>query len=240
MDPEQQISRLAALSEPTRWIIYRYVVGLGREVGRDEVSQAVGVSRSLAAFHLDFLVEKGLLEASFRRLTGITGPGSGRPAKLYRRSALRVELALPQTRYEDVARLLARAIVESGSDAAARTLSSLAAEQGAEIGAEARRRAGSRAGRSTLLAKAVEVLAEYGYEPVTGPRGDILLRNCPFDAVARENKDLVCGMNLALIEGLVHGLHLQGVAARLDPQPGFCCVAIGSGDGATRRARKEM
>ncbi len=232
MNLEEQIKKVAALSEPTRWAIYSYVSDLGREVGRNEVSQALGISRALAAFHLDRLVEEGLLATAFRRLTGNTGPGAGRPAKLYRRSESRVELSLPQTRYEMVARLLVRAVAEAGADSAAPVLTSLATEQGVEIGAGARRRAGSRAGRAALLGKAVEVLAEYGFEPMTGPQGEILLRNCPFDAVARENREIVCGMNLALVEGLLRGLRVHGVAARLDPKPGFCCVAISAWRGA--------
>lgn len=225
---EEQIKRLATLSEPTRCALYLYVVGLGREVSRDEASRAVGISRALAAFHLDRLVEEGLLGNTFRRLTGNTGPGAGRPAKLYHRSELRLELTLPRTRYELIARLLVRAVADVGSAPAKRTLFVLAGEHGFEMGAEARRRAGPRPGRTVLLEKAAAVLAEYGFEPFTGPDGEILLRNCPFDAVARENKELVCGMNLALMEGLVRGLRIRNLAARLDPKPGFCCVAIGA------------
>jgi len=227
-DLENQIRKLSTLGEPTRRSLYAYVAGSGREVGREEASQALGISRALAAFHLDRLVEDGLLEVTFRRLTEATGPGAGRPAKLYRRSGLRLEITLPPTRYEMVARLLVRAVAESGSIEAARTLSALAGEQGFEIGAEARRRAGARAGRTALRKQAMEVLAEYGFEPFQSPQGEILLRNCPFDAAARENKEIVCGMNLALMEGLVRGLRLRGSSARLDPKPGFCCVAIGT------------
>lgn len=230
---EDQIRRLATLSEPTRCALYLYVVGLGRDVGRDEASRALGLSRALAAFHLDRLVEDGLLEATFRRLTETTGPGAGRPAKLYRRSGLRVEITLPQTRYEMLSRLLVRAVAESGTAPAAQTLSMLASDLGAEIGGEARRRAGGRASRAALLEKAIAVMAENGFEPFTSPQGEILLRNCPFDAAARENREIVCGMNLALMEGLLRGLRVQGIAARLDPKPGFCCVAIGPREGTS-------
>ncbi len=205
-------------------------------MSRDEASQALRISRALAAFHLDHLVDEGLLEVTFRRLTQIAGPGAGRPAKLYRRSRLRLEVSLPESRYETLARLLARAVAEVGSPAAG-ALATLARQQGLEIGAEARRRAGSRAGRAVLLETAVTVLAEHGYEPSTGPQGEILLRNCPFDAVAQENREIVCGMNLSLIEGLVDGLRIREVIARFDPKPGFCCVAIGPRKRVERSAR---
>ncbi len=222
----EKLKRLAALSEPTRYAVYSYVVDLGREVGRDETAKVLGISRALAAFHLDRLVEEGFLETTFKRLTGTAGPGAGRPAKLYRRSALRVDISLPQTRYEMIARLLVRALAKA-RPAASRALLTIAKGEGFEIGIEARRRAGPRAGRTVLLGKAMEVLAEYGFEPVLDETGDIILRNCPFDAVARENTEIVCGMNLALMEGLLRGLGVKGVAARLDPKPGYCCVAIG-------------
>jgi len=235
MDPEifnDQVRRVASLSEPNRRAIYSYVVGQGREVSRDETSEALGLSRALAAFHLDKLVEEGLLEASYRRLGTGTGPGAGRPSKLYRRSGLRVDVSLPQNQYALAARLLVRAIRDAGSPA---TLAKLAMDEGFRIGTEARRRAGARPSKSSLLEKAIEVLTEYGFEPFAGAKGEILLRNCPFNAAVEESKEIVCGMNLGLMEGLIKGLRLGGVSARLDPKPGCCCVAIDVG-GRTRRS----
>lgn len=233
---EDQISRLAVLSEPMRRALYLYVIGHGGDVGRDEAARDLHITRALAAFHLEKLVEEGLLDVTYRRLTGRAGPGAGRPAKLYRRSARQIEVTLPQRRYELAARLLARAVTEARSTAAARSLSKLAGDLGSEIGAEARRRAGRRTGQALLLKHAVSVLADYGFEPVIDARGEILLRNCPFDALARESRDLVCGMNLALMEGLVRGLGARGIAARLDPKPNHCCVVIGpkSSDSSAR------
>ena len=228
-----QLRRLASLSEPTRRSIYTYVTEQPREVSRDDVSHALGISRALAAFHLDRLVDEGLLATTFRRLGTSTGPGAGRPSKLYRRSGIRVEMTLPQTQYELAARLLVRTLARDGS---AETLAMLAGEEGAELGTEARRRAGARPSRAALLTKALEVLKEYGFEPFTGEAGEILLRNCPFDAAVKENKEIVCGMNLGLMKGLVGGLRVRGVSARLDPKPGCCCVAIDSGEGPSRRS----
>ena len=229
---EDHIRRVASLSDPNRRATYSYVANQGREVSRDETSEALGISRALAAFHLDKLVEEGLLETTYRRLGRASGPGAGRPSKLYRRSSLRVEVSLPQTQYAFAARLFVRAIAGGGTPD---ELFRLAAQQGFEIGTEARRRAGARPKKTDLMQEAVRVLNEYGFEPVMGTKGEILLRNCPFDAAVQESKEIVCGMNLRLMDGLVKGLRLGGVTAKLDPKPGFCCVAIGLSDVSARQ-----
>ena len=56
----------------------------------------------------------------------------------------------------------------------------------------------------------------------------IRLRNCPFHQLAEHHRDVVCGMNLGLIEGIMAGLGAEGLRPVLDPQPGRCCVAIGA------------
>jgi predicted ArsR family transcriptional regulator len=224
---DDQVRRVASLSEPTRRSVYTYVVGQGREVSRDETSEALGISRALAAFHLDKLVEEGLLDASFRRLTSVKGPGAGRPSKLYRRSGLTIEVSLPRNQYALAARLLVKTVKSDGTP---ETAVKLAGDHGFEIGTEARRRAGARPSKSVLIETAMEVLSEYGFEPFIGPNRNILLRNCPFDAAVQESKEIVCGMNLGLLDGFLRGLRLRGVNARLDPQPGCCCVAIDLGN----------
>jgi predicted ArsR family transcriptional regulator len=222
---ELQISRLAALDDPVRRSLYFYVVHQQREVGRDEAARAAGVSRTLAGFHLDRLAEEGLLETSFRRLSGRAGPGAGRPAKLYRRSDRQLEVSLPRREYEFAARILATAIDASGAPATRHALKKTARRIGQQIGAEARTRAGARPSRKRLLAGTAAVLAAQGYEPEQGP-GELRLRNCPFHALVSEHKDLVCGMNLALIEGVVDGVDLPGASAVLAPAPGRCCVSL--------------
>lgn len=222
---EQGIAGLASLSEPARRKLYLYVAGRSGEVSRDEAARAAGISRGLAGFHLDRLVEQGLLEASFRRLTGRSGPGAGRPAKLYRRSSRPVEVSLPARRYELAARILATAIDSSDTPKTRKALVKTARGIGERIGAEARARAGSRAGRQRLFAEMTGALAEQGYEPVTAG-GEVRLRNCPFHALVSEHKDLVCGMNLALIEGVVEGMELPAAKPVLAPTPGMCCVCL--------------
>ena len=84
MDPsdiDQQLTGLAGLGDPTRRALYRYVAERGVPVSRDEAAQAVGISRPLAAYHLDKLIDDGLLEPRYHRRSSRRGPGAGRPAK---------------------------------------------------------------------------------------------------------------------------------------------------------------
>ena len=222
---DRQIAGLSVLDDPVRRSLYFYVVRKHGDVSRDEAARAVGMSHTLAGFHLDRLAEEGLLETSFRRLSGRAGPGAGRPAKLYRRSERQLAVSLPQRSYELAARILTAAIEGSGTQNVVTVLRKTARLEGKRISADARARAGSRPGRKRLLAGAVATLAAHGYEPEQAA-GEIRLRNCPFHALAVEHKELVCGMNLALVEGVVSGLDIKGVKPVLDPKPGMCCVAL--------------
>jgi predicted ArsR family transcriptional regulator len=65
----------------------------------------------------------------------------------------------------------------------------------------------------------------YGFEPCR--EGDaVVLANCPFHALAREHTDTVCGMNLHLLRGMLHGLRESTLEARLTPTPDRCCVRL--------------
>ncbi|MFF4420999.1 helix-turn-helix transcriptional regulator [Streptomyces sp. NPDC001549] len=232
----KDIDAIAMLQDPVRRRLYEYVAAQGREVGRNEAAEAAGVARTLAAHHLDRLTEAGLLESGSRRLTGRSGPGAGRPAKVYTRARAERSVSLPARDYLTAAELLAEAAEQAGLDA--------------ELCAAAGRRGEALRGSAAPcggLGEAMEMLAGRGYEPyleggagpedsegVQGAEGAgavagaaervVRLRNCPFHAVAEHFPPLVCGMNLALLEGL---LGEDGpVRARMDARPGECCVAI--------------
>ncbi|MCA1842593.1 MAG: transcriptional regulator [Actinobacteria bacterium] len=223
-DAASQISAIASLNEPIRRELYAYIVDRPEAVGRDEAAEALGITRELAAFHLDKLLEEGLLDAEYRRLSGRSGPGAGRPAKLYRPSGRHVRVSLPERRYDLAARLMAEGLADpEGNPAAA--VDRAAHRFGETIGAEARRHLGRRPSPSRLLDRACDVLRDHGFEPVC-IKDEVRLRNCPFDAIAKDHSDLVCGMNLALAEGLVAGLGAETIDVRLDPLPGTCCVAL--------------
>ena len=103
-------------------------------------------------------------------------------------------------------------------------LDAAARSYGKSLGVEARRLAGPRPSRSALLTAAIDVLNAAGFEPIAGDQDVIALRNCPFDAIAKTQRDLVCGMNLSLMDGVIAGLRANGIRAELDRQPGMCCV----------------
>ncbi|MEU9163505.1 helix-turn-helix domain-containing protein [Streptomyces sp. NPDC048424] len=228
----EDIDAIAVLQDPVRRRLYEYVVAQGREVGRNEAAEAAGVARTLAAHHLDKLTEAGLLESGSRRLTGRSGPGAGRPAKVYTRARAEWSVSLPARDYRTAAELLAEAAEQAGLDAG--------------LCAAARRRGEALRGSAPPcggLEEAMEVLAARGYEPhlegvgsaggeaadaAAGEAGEaapvVRMRNCPFHAVAERFPPLVCGMNLALLEGL---LGADGpVRARMDARPGECCVVV--------------
>src|SRR5437588_10352781 len=140
---EDQIAPLASLADPTRRRLYLFAVARPQGVGRDEAATGVGISRALAAFHLDRLVADGLLVADYRRLSGRTGPGAGRPAKIYRRSARELSFSVPRRNHELLARLFAKAMASTPSDTSLDALLVAANELGVSLGGEARRAAGS-------------------------------------------------------------------------------------------------
>ncbi|HLB35144.1 MAG TPA: hypothetical protein VJL31_01090 [Gemmatimonadales bacterium] len=221
---DAELSSLAALGDPTRRRLYEFAAQRRCGVSRDEAARAVGISRMLAAFHLDKLVAAGLLVAEYRRLTGRSGPGAGRPSKLYRRSLRQITVMLPTRRYTDAARLMATA-VEAAGPRATRALHQAAQALGREMGEAARDRAGPRAGHDRLLAAGEQVLRDYGFEPGRA-NGDLLLHGCPFDALTQAHRETVCHMNVELLTGFVRGLKARGVRARLAPGADRCCVVL--------------
>jgi predicted ArsR family transcriptional regulator len=221
---ERGVAALQALHDPVRRRLYRYVTSQPREVGRDEAARAVGVRRELAAFHLDKLVAAGLLEvAAVRRVSGRSGPGAGRPAKLYRRGSVQHEVSVPERTYEVAAQLLAEAVDAAGAEVA---LQAAARRLGVRRGERERKGA---AGATAAPDEVAGILARRGYEPYRDGAA-LRLGNCPFRDVATEFPAVVCGMNLALLEGLLDGVGAAGLSAVMDPAPGRCCVAFVRGD----------
>jgi predicted ArsR family transcriptional regulator len=231
--PKDDVASLGSLGDPTRRALYDFVCRQGEPAGRDEAAAAAGVGRTLAAYHLDRMVDDGLLEVSFARRTGRTGPGAGRPAKLYRRASREFKISLPPRDYELAARIFANAVDKEPTGRAKAALQESAQGFGSEVAAEVDRHM---AGRRQVERSAVleQVLAERGYEPFRDEEGVIRLRNCPFDCLADAHRQTVCGMNLALLEraAATPGSALKAV---LDPRPGLCCVALIPAAGGRRR-----
>ncbi|MFE9650290.1 helix-turn-helix transcriptional regulator [Streptomyces sp. NPDC006365] len=212
--PRPGVSAVAALDEPTRRRLYDHVVRQPAPVSRDEAAEALGLARQTAAFHLDRLADESLLDVVYERRSGRTGPGAGRPAKLYKRSGKQVTVSLPERHYELAGRLLARALEESETtgEPVRAALHRKAHELGTQL---------TGPGRTDVFT----MLEESGFEP--RHEGDaIVLGNCPFHALAREHTQTVCGMNLHLLRGVLEGVAESSLQACLAPSPGHCCVRL--------------
>ena len=213
------LASLSSLDDPVRRRLYEVVTRQPGPVSRDEAASAAGIGRALAVYHLDKLVESGLLTASYSRPPGRSGPGAGRPAKLYARSGREFAVTVPPREYELAARLLVQAVETDPTERSRAALAGAARRLGSELGS---------AYRPSGAERDVEgLLTQQGYEPCRGGDGVIRLRNCPFHQLAEQHRAVVCGMNLALVEGMCAGLGADGWHAALDPRPDYCCVAIG-------------
>ncbi|RAS65773.1 putative ArsR family transcriptional regulator [Lentzea atacamensis] len=208
------VAAVAALDEPNRRKLYDFVVRQTAPISKDEASEAIGLPRTTAGFHLDKLVEMGLLDVVHERRSGRTGPGAGRPAKLYRRSDEQIEVSLPDRRYEAASHLLTESLLEAEStgEPPREILNRRAYEWGEDLATQAD-------------GDVVQVLEDLGFEPQAD--GDaVLLGNCPFHSLAQKHTQLVCGMNLCLISGLLDGLSSTTHTASLAPTPTHCCVRL--------------
>ena len=216
---DARVQAVSVLEEPTRRRLYEYVVAQPGPVSRDDAAGALSIPRTTAAFHLDKLTDEGLLATCYERRSGRTGPGAGRPAKLYHRSDREIEITLPERQYAVAGQLLAAAVedAESTGSSPREAVNRRAREYGATLG---------RAG-----ADLTGILQAHGFEPRPDGTG-ISLANCPFRRLAAEHPQLVCGMNLNLLTGLLEAVGDTGLEARLDPQVQHCCVRlVGSAGG---------
>lgn len=218
------VAAVSLLQEPARRTLYDWVATQPEPVGREQAARAVGVTRALATFHLDKLVQAGLLEAGYRRLSGRVGPGAGRPARVYWRAEREFSVTVPERRYTRAAQVFVAALERIGDGGVPPELAGAAHDAGVELA-----RAGTRGAPSTRLRRALEAA---GYEPVSMDDGAIRLRNCPYDALVPEHRQLVCGTNLALAQGISDSAGATGLEPVLDPRPGFCCVAFQPGAGS--------
>jgi predicted ArsR family transcriptional regulator len=212
--PLDALPQLSTLVDPVRRRLYEYVCAQQRPVTREEAAEATGISRTLAAYHLDKLTDARLVDAGFARPAGRSGgPGAGRPTKRYTRAAGELAVTLPSRSYLVMADLLAAA-VEADQTGSVRTI---ATDQARHTG----RAAAANSGGDLDMA-----LNALGYEPARTPEGDIEMRNCPFHQLSQAHADLVCHLNLDLIHGLLEGAGQRTERAELDPHEGRCCVLI--------------
>jgi predicted ArsR family transcriptional regulator len=225
--PLDALAMLAALDDPVRRILYRFARQQGRPVTREEAAAEAGISRKLAAFHLDKLVDVGLLDARYEAPPD-RRPRVGRAPKVYQPSAVEVRVSIPERRYDLLAEVLVDALGRADQEGAAeRAARDLAGARGRDLGGRIRqeRRLG-RPGSERTMRAAGEALDQLGFETAVGVQGTMTLRNCPFQAAARRAPEMVCGINHAFIDGLVRGLGNQTVQVLLVPRPDGCCVEL--------------
>jgi predicted ArsR family transcriptional regulator len=226
-DQVERLATIAGLGDPLRRAMYLFVASAPEPVSREQTAENFGVSRGVAAFHLDKLAELGLLEVDYQRPAGRNGPGAGRTAKFYRSTTEDVSFNVPPRQYELAGRLLAEAITVSEREGipVGRALHDGARKVGQSLSERAREKAGLKPGHKQIMDAVGVVLNDCGYEPCSDRNGFTLM-NCPFHALAQQYRDLVCGMNLALMAGFTESLDAARLEARLEPLPGQCCVRL--------------
>ncbi|MFF0537338.1 helix-turn-helix transcriptional regulator [Streptomyces coelicoflavus] len=204
------ISDLSSLDDAVRRRLYDYVRTRDEPVGREEAAGAAGISRTLAAYHLDKLADAGLLTTSYARAAGRGGPGAGRPAKRYARTDEELSVSVPPRDYGLLAGVLAEAVAADDSGTVREAVAAAAHAAGRSAGGE----------------DLTSALRGCGYEPATTAEGGVDLRNCPFHRLAREHTELVCWLNLHLVRGLLEAGGQPAGRAVLAPRPGHCCVVV--------------
>jgi predicted ArsR family transcriptional regulator len=208
------ISAVRSLDDPARRTLYAFVRRSEAAVSRDDAAAALGMPRSTASFHLDKLVQEGLLAVEFRKLGGRKGPGSGRPSKLYRPTESEIAVSVPQRRYDLAAELMAAAIEETmrtGGNVQA-AMERLAHDAGVRLGQEA----------EDLIA----ALEANGYEPIPREDGGYVLGNCPFHRLSRSHSGVVCALNGGLLQGAVEGSCDSAHVVVPDPDGPHCCARL--------------
>jgi predicted ArsR family transcriptional regulator len=225
---DTSIKAIAALEDELRRGMYGFIRRAGRPVTRDEAAESVGISRKLAAFHLDKLVGAGVLRAQYQAVGGIRKVG--RTPKVYEPSELDIQVSIPPRQHDILADILLGAVLTEGAaetawDAALR----VARERGRGVGGQERRQSRpGRLGAERALTLTSGVLERYGFEPARTAPTCLRLRNCPFHPLAARATELVCGINHAFLSGVLDGLDAPAVEAVLDPRPGECCVELRS------------
>lgn len=209
-----RIAAIASLGDEKRRQLFEHVASSADAIGRDDAARALGMPRSTASFHLDRLVQDGLLAVEFQKPAGKAGPGSGRPAKMYRKAEAEIGVFVPDRNYDLAAELMAAAIERAtGSGQPVQdTLLAAAHEKGQAAAA----------GSGSLE----EFVTAEGYRPQPDADGGMLLTNCPFHRLADGHPAVVCAMNGAFLSGAAAGCGDSEERVVGNNTPGQCCARI--------------
>jgi len=219
----RSVAAIAALDDPVRAALFAFVRDASEPVSREAAAEAVGISRKLAAFHLDKLVAVGLVASRIG-----TGSGRvGRAPRVYELSGQDVQVCVPAREHGTLAEiLLAAVLAEQPDERAQQAVLRVARDSGARMGREERDRVRpGRIGAERALNLATTLLERHGFSPAREAQ-QVVLRNCPFHPFARTAPELVCGLNHAFLAGVLDGLQADTVAAVLAPCEGHCCVRL--------------
>lgn len=197
----------------------------GRPLGVADVAAATGLHTNTARFHLDGLVDAGLVER-----TTENREQPGRPRALY--------TALPGSARGGVRsyRLLAEILTDYLAAHAARPAKEALAA-GMRWGRHLAQAPTATPGRrrpvdaSAATRDLVAMLDDVGFQPEARTlrnERQILLRHCPFRETAIEHEEVVCAVHLGLMQGVLTELGAPIVAARLDPfvEPSLCIAHL--------------
>ncbi len=225
MSLDADLAAAAVLADDLRRQMYAFIRRADGPVTRDEVAAELGISRKLAAFHLDKLAAAGLLRTSFARPGGLRR--AGRTPKRYEPAEVDLQVSIPAREHTLLADILLAAVLTAPDDSAAQAALRVAGERGRELGVA--ERAATRPGRlgaERALTLASGFLDRSGFEPVRVTPTLLRLRNCPFHPLTDQARELVCGINQAFLAGFLDGLGAVSATAVLDPRPGHCCVEL--------------
>ncbi|ACU71554.1 putative transcriptional regulator [Catenulispora acidiphila DSM 44928] len=221
---ENRVESVAVLTDGQRRRVFGFVRRARRPVTREEVAADSGVSVKLAAFHLDKLVEAGLLRTRYETPAGVRKVG--RRPKVYEPTGTDIHISIPERRPDVIAEILIDAVLTEHQEGSARAAALRTAHRrGHDVGsAERARTRPGRLGPERSLNAVEPVLESYGFEPDRQAPTTLRLLNCPFHHLTARDTELVCGINHAFLTGVLDGLETTGINAVLAPHPGRCCV----------------
>lgn len=214
LDESQRLRAVTSLGDPARRTLFELVRDAGKALSRDDCAEALALPKSTIRAHLDRLVAERLLLVEFRKIGQRTGPGSGRPTKLYTVARREVSASVPPRHYDLAASLLAAGVQRSidTGDGIERSLAHVAHEEGVRMGHEA--------------GDIHQLLANTGYSPEPDGDGGTIMVNCPFHRLSQDHRGVMCGLNGSLLTGALEGCADHGLALAPDAEISHCCARL--------------
>lgn len=207
---------LAGIANPALLEALAFARSRPAPVTAAELAAATGVHRNVAAARLDGLVAAGLLSTSYARRSGRSGPGAGRPAKLYSVVPEMEPIAYPQRRYE---RLVGRLLEELPAGDRKARLRRVGEDFGRELAAATglRRARSRRAGLEQLCLAAGAAGFQTTLLEQSGSGAVIATPTCPLRPLVAsepEAAEIDRGMWAALAEASIAGISAPEIACQ--------------------------